>query len=170
MGIISSIMFGNDKKRRKHNFKKKKQYYKKQYSGGQRHAQSSYGQRYPQTQTNFANPTPRFPTLKGELVRSLSEKYIADFLFMHHVAYEYERPLSLEAKTVHPDFYLPTYGIYVEFWGLLDRNHPDYWESFKWKVDQYEKHRVKFIPLLNEDLPKLDTVFGVKLRQAIQAR
>jgi len=55
----------------------------------------------------------------------------------------------------------------VEFWGLLDSNHPDYWESFKWKVDQYEKHRVKFIPLLNEDLPKLDTIFGAKLRQTL---
>jgi len=26
---------------------------------------------------------------------------------------------------------------------------------------------VKFIPLLNEDLPKLDTIFGAKLRQTL---
>ncbi|MCH4192124.1 MAG: hypothetical protein LKF52_07435 [Butyrivibrio sp.] len=44
-------------------------------------------------------------TEKGELVRSKSEKIIADKLFMMKIPYHYEKPLKLDSYGyVHPDF------------------------------------------------------------------
>ncbi len=120
--------------------------------------------------TSYREPSPRFPTLKGEKVRSLSEKYIADYLFTNRLDYQYEKALTLEGYTIKPDFYLPTYNIYIEFWGMLDGNNPQYWKSFEWKTDKYQKHKVKFIPLRNEDLPDLANVFHIKLQQAIRSK
>ena len=69
----------------------------------------------------------KYPTLQGELVRSLSEKYIADFLFTHGMKYEYEHPLFLDGRSIRPDFYLPAYNTYIEFWGMLEE--PEYFNS-----------------------------------------
>ncbi len=103
-------------------------------------------------------------------MRSLSEKYIADFLFTHKVSYEYERPLFLNNQKIKPDFYLPVYNAYIEFWGMLDDHNPEYWKSFRWKVDQYRKHKIRFIPLRSEDLPNLEKVFEIKLQQVLGTR
>ncbi len=102
----------------------------------------------------------------GELVRSLSEKTIADYLFTHKVEYVYEKHIKLDGKEIKPDFYLPVYDLYIEFWGMLER--PDYFETFKWKVDMYHKHHINFIALNPEDLPNLEERFGPKLRIAIR--
>lgn len=118
----------------------------------------------------FADPRPRFPTLKGELVRSLSEKYIADYLFTHRLDYQYEKNLKIGGYTVKPDFYLPAYNIYIEFWGMLNNSNPQYWQSFRWKTNKYQEHKVKFIPLRNEDLPELETIFPTKLQQAMNTK
>ena len=82
---------------------------------------------YSQTHPDFANAPARFSTLKkGEKVRSLSEKYIADYLFTKRIDYQYEKILVLDHFTIKPDFYLPAYNVHIEFWGLLDgdKNSP----------------------------------------------
>ncbi len=114
-----------------------------------------------------ADPTPRFPTLRGEKVRSLSEKYIADYLFMNKIDYQYEKPLRLEGYAIKPDFYLPAYNVYIEFWGMLDERNPKYWEGFRWKKQNYFKHGIKFVPIRPEDLPDLELIFPSKLGQAM---
>lgn len=121
-------------------------------------------------QTRPADPFLKYPTLKGkgEFVRSLSEKYVADYLFTHKVEYIYEKHIRLEDKEIKPDFYLPIYDLYVEFWGMLDK--PNYFQTFKWKVDMYRKHHINFIALNPEDLPNLDERFGPKLQIAIRER
>jgi len=71
-------------------------------------------------------------TLKGEIVKSHGEKYIADFLFEHGVEYEYEKPILFteEEKNAlnidddwnvyRPDFYITQGGkeFYLEHWGV----------------------------------------------------
>ncbi len=101
-------------------------------------------------------------------MRSLSEKYIADFLLMNKVSYQYEKHINLEGHDIKPDFYLPTYDLYLEFWGMLEK--PDYFEKFKWKVDMYNKHKINFIALNFDDLPDLRNRFGAKLQIAIRNR
>ena len=117
-------------------------------------------------------PLPRFPTLKkGEKVRSLSEKYIADYLFTKRIDYQYEKILVLDHYTIKPDFYLPAYNVYIEFWGLLDGDkNPQYWKNFRWKTEKYQKHGIKFLPLRKDDLPELDRIFPIKLKLALQRK
>ncbi len=113
-----------------------------------------------------ADPALKYRTLKGELVRSLSEKYIADFLYCYDVKYVYEKPLVLDDEEIKPDFYLPSYDTYVEFWGLLEDSN--YFHSFKWKVEKYNTHKIRFIALQSEDLPVLERNFEAKLKIALR--
>jgi hypothetical protein len=107
----------------------------------------------------------KYRTLKGELVRSLSEKFVADFFYSNGIKYEYERPLVLDGEKIKPDFYLPTYNTYVEFWGLLEDSN--YFNAFKWKVEKYNSHKIRFIPLRLEDLPVLEKNFETKLKTVL---
>lgn len=61
-----------------------------------------------------------FRTYRGEWVRSKSERDIANFLFLSRIDYEYERPLTVQGTTIHPDFYLPQGDVYIEHWGDID--------------------------------------------------
>ena len=62
-------------------------------------------------------------SLKGEVVRSFEECEIANFLYLHGVAYEYEAPYehdvaTSEKRQYKPDFRLPEHGIYIEHFGV----------------------------------------------------
>ncbi|MDG7009361.1 MAG: hypothetical protein JRM71_00980 [Nitrososphaerota archaeon] len=63
-------------------------------------------------------------TLRGEVVRSNAEKVIADWLYQHGVRYAYEHPAFDRKGWVisRPDFYLPDYDVYVEYWGLVGKS------------------------------------------------
>ena len=53
------------------------------------------------------NPYPKTEELvtnNGEIVRSKSEKIIADLLFMLGIPYVYECPLDTPGGTIYPDF------------------------------------------------------------------
>lgn len=63
----------------------------------------------------------RLSTLKGELVRSVDERYIADFLYIHGIRYEYEKKYELASYDYYPDFYLTDYAIYLEHFAV-DKN------------------------------------------------
>lgn len=53
----------------------------------------------------FQENTSEFYTIKGERVRSKSEKIIADLLTQNNIPYRYEFPLKLKGYgTIHPDF------------------------------------------------------------------
>jgi hypothetical protein len=62
-----------------------------------------------------------FRTKDGHWVRSKSERDIANFLFDHRIAYQYERRVSFGDVDLHPDFFLPDVGLglYLEHFGLL---------------------------------------------------
>ena len=88
------------------------------------------------------NPHPKsgeFVTMKGEVVRSKSEKIIADLLFQLGIAYVYECPLDTPGGVIYPDFTIldintrETY--YWEHRGLLDK--ADYAEESVWKTHLY---------------------------------
>src|SRR5208283_239027 len=113
-------------------------------------------------------------TLAGEKVKSRGEKYIADYFFQKGIKYEYEKTAKTHAwifaqKISKPDFYLPEYDVYVEYWGLVDadkkRVKSEYVRSMKWKMAMYHKNKIKFISLYPSNLENLDWVFRKKLEE-----
>ncbi len=62
-------------------------------------------------------------TIKRETVKSYGEMEIANFLYENSIEYVYEHPYEVDTRTeeyahYYPDFYLPEYGIYIEYFGI----------------------------------------------------
>ena len=116
-----------------------------------------------------------YSTLNDISVKSISERDIGNFFFLHNIQFSYE-PLvewvdeGEEDKEYHPDFYLPDFDVYIEHWGLnKDRQVPEwftitteeYLELQEWKLEQFEKHNKKLVEtwdyerLSEELIPKL---------------
>jgi DNA helicase-4 len=61
-------------------------------------------------------------TIKGEMVKSMEELIIANFLFLNGIDYEYEREYPYQTdkmrKRYRPDFWLTGYDIYLEHFGI----------------------------------------------------
>ncbi len=83
-------------------------------------------------------------TANGDIVKSKEERLIADWLFYHHVPYEYERVYEHKTATethrqYQPDFYYPDIQLYHEHFALgadgkaPDHFDDDYVEGAKWK-------------------------------------
>lgn len=113
-------------------------------------------------------------TIRGETVRSLGEKKIADYFHENRIKYTYED----QAKTTksafrsgisHPDFYLPEYEIYVEYWGLIDVGETDqrkkYREDMQWKMRRYSENGIKFISLYPWNLNDLNGAFRAEFKK-----
>lgn len=113
-------------------------------------------------------------TLRGEVVRSNSERVIADYFSRSGVRYVYEQPAVSRwgfRRISRPDFYLPDYGVYVEFWGLVNLrdkfNHSRYERSKRWKTEQYRRNGIRLVSLYPEELGNLDAAFLPKLAHAV---
>jgi DNA helicase-4 len=63
----------------------------------------------------YQNPGQRtYTTLKGETVKSKSERDIADWLYRHSIKYTYEKEINLKDFSFKPDFYIPQADLYLE--------------------------------------------------------
>ena len=76
------------------------------------------------------------PTMLREYCKSLEEVQIANYLFLNGINYKYEDPYQYKTSDnkyaqYKPDFYLPDYDIYIEHFGLIDRNNnvPNWFSS-----------------------------------------
>jgi len=114
-------------------------------------------------------------TLRGETVRSIGEKRIADYFEKNNINYIYEREargkaLFFSYKISNPDFYLPEHGVYVEYWGLVDADdnwtRARYVRNMKKKMAIYHKNKIKFISIYPRNLENLDWVFRKKFKDA----
>lgn len=94
-------------------------------------------------------------TLRGELVKSMEECVIANWLFYNGVNYEYERPYEFDTATnthrqYRPDFYYPDIDVYHEHFALdSDGNAPahfgNYLEGVKWKRAEHTRRGTELI-------------------------
>ena len=115
-------------------------------------------------------------TLTGQPVRSKGERVIADYLTRHNIAYQYEAEAMtndwfiFKSRISRPDFYLPQYKLYIEYWGLVDlpdRGARDnYVRTMRWKMAQYHQNNIQFISIYPSNLPNLDYYFRKKFREA----
>lgn len=114
-------------------------------------------------------------TSLGVDVRSKTEKRIAEYFTRNNIEYVYEKTLRSKGwfnskKISNPDFYLPEYDVYVEYWGLVDA--PDkkvknrYVREMKWKMKQYYENDVKFVSIYPSNLRNLDWIFRKKFEKA----
>jgi predicted RNA-binding Zn-ribbon protein involved in translation (DUF1610 family) len=113
-------------------------------------------------------------TVQGEQVKSHGEQTIADFFARNGVRYEYERPIEVgiwifNEELCRPDFYLPDYDVYIEYWGMIDvedgYKRREYQRKMKWKMAQYYKYDIKFISIYPRNMRNLDWVFRKKFQQ-----
>ncbi|MCR5676994.1 MAG: hypothetical protein K6G13_03055 [Agathobacter sp.] len=104
-----------------------------------------------------------YRTEKGELVRSKSEKILADLFFKHSIPYSYEPKLQLkQKKVIFPDFVLLNVRtrttIYWEHFGLI--NDGAYAQSAFQKISLYERNGFEmgktFLFTMESDIYPLD--------------
>ena len=107
-------------------------------------------------------------TLRWEVVRSYSEKVIADWFSRNGIRYVYEYPAFDRKGSVisRPDFYLPDYGVYVEYWGLVGTDR-DYERTMRWKLGLYRRTGVEVVSLHPCELTNLDSVFRDRFDQLL---
>ncbi len=105
-------------------------------------------------------------TLCGEVVKSYGELEIANYLFEHGIKYEYEAEYPVDTRTseygqYHPDFFLPEYGIYIEYFGInrkkqvpsyfKGKNGKDasveYLEGIHWKRNLHKENHTNLIEM-----------------------
>ena len=130
-------------------------------------------------------------TLKKEAVKSYGELDIANFLTQNGITYVYEQEYPIDTRTsefgqYYPDFYLPDFNLYIEYFGINRQGEvPSYFsgkngmsatqtyqEGIKWKrelhqkngtrmieVYAYEKLEEQLLPKLEERLKKAGVVF-----------
>jgi hypothetical protein len=103
-------------------------------------------------------------TLGGDRVKSRGEKYIADFLFEHNIAYTYERVEFWSGHNYRPDFILLNYDIVIEFWGIDEndsqRRIPSWWdinwEQYRERMNEKRKYwEEKVFPLVELSIADL---------------
>ena len=116
----------------------------------------------------------RTTTRLGVEVRSRAEQKIADYFDSIGLRYEYERELEsgiwiFTEKVSSPDFYLPDFDVYVEFWGMVgvdnDYDRSKYTREMKYKMARYHDLGVKFISIYPDNLKYLDWIFRKRFKE-----
>ncbi len=91
----------------------------------------------------------------GRKVRSRAEAIICSWLYNNKIRIKYEEPVyyrdeeSGETKTLHPDFYLPDYELYIEYNEL---SNPKYIKSKEYTQKIYDKLGLKVLIMTDKDL------------------
>ncbi len=113
-------------------------------------------------------------TLRGETVKSIGEKRIADYFEKNNIRYVYEKEARTNAlffshKISNPDFYLPDYDVYIEYWGLVNANdnhtRTRYVRNMKRKMAIYHENNIKFTSIYPRNLHNLDWIFRKKFEK-----
>lgn len=103
-------------------------------------------------------------TLTEVRVKSQAEVKVADWLTLHGIAWEYERPYALEERApdrraYQPDFFLPEHDLWLEVWGVKRDGSGggpidviQYRAQMQWKRDQHAKHGTTLIEVYQDDI------------------
>ena len=108
-------------------------------------------------------------TFRGEDATGKPERRIARYLTENGIRYESETVAQRNRRVFRrifakPDYYLPDYGIYVEYWGLAHASR-EYVQRMRRRMTVYNRHDIRFISLFPEDMDKLGLVFRARFRE-----
>ena len=102
----------------------------------------------------------------GTAVQSVGEKRIADWLAARQIAYVYDERFRVARDTlIRPDFYLPEFDLYIEYWGM---DTPEYNANRQKKLWLYQRAGKKLVSISFQDLPNLEAVLSLKLSRYIR--
>lgn len=98
----------------------------------------------------------------GTLVQSRGERRIAEWLSSKGIAYRYdERFRIIDGYAIRPDFYLPEYDVYIEYWGM---DTTDYKIGMLKKQQLYQATGKKLISVYFREFDRIEEVLSGKLR------
>lgn len=99
----------------------------------------------------------------GTWVQSDGERRICDLLNSEQIRYRYdERFRILDGYAIRPDFYLPEFDVYIEYWGM---DTADYKIGMLKKQKLYQQQGKKLISLYPEDKSRMREVLLEKLEK-----
>ena len=94
-------------------------------------------------------------------MQSIGEKRIAEFLESEGIAFMYDERYRIAGDAVvRPDFYLPEFDIYIEYFGM---NTPEYIRNKEKKKFLYQRAGKKLISISYKDDERLIEVLREKL-------
>jgi len=98
-------------------------------------------------------------------VRSGGEARIDDWLFRHRIAHIPENRIDFGESQGISDFYLPDHKVYIEYWGLAEKD-----EKYRQRMDEkkrlYKQNNLKLVEIYPRDMQVLSDVLYTKLRAA----
>jgi hypothetical protein len=107
---------------------------------------------------------------KADYKASEGEEYIIDFLKCYEIKQDFQvRIDNLKGDTASfrvADFYLPKYGLYIEFLGQW--NVPEQQERYKFKKELYFKNRIPCVYLYPENLGILQFVLDKRIQDVLE--
>ena len=107
----------------------------------------------------------RLRTVDEVAVQSQGERRIGDWLAAKGIDYRYdERVMISGGDRIRPDFYLPEFDLYIEYWGM---NTPEYVASRQRKQILYQREKKKLISLSFRDFDNLEEILELKLSRHI---
>jgi hypothetical protein len=99
----------------------------------------------------------------GTWVQSDGERLICEILDGEHILYRYdERFRILDGYAIRPDFYLPEFDVYIEYWGM---DTADYKIGMLKKQQLYQQQGKKIVSLYPEDRPRMREKLLGKLKK-----
>ncbi len=99
----------------------------------------------------------------GTWVQSHGERRICEVLNAESIKYRYdERFRILDGYAIRPDFYLPEFDVYIEYWGM---DTADYKIGMLKKQKLYQQQGKKLISLYPDDKPRMRQVLLGKLER-----
>jgi hypothetical protein len=103
----------------------------------------------------------------GTVVQSEGERLIADELAALGIAYRYDNRFRIvKGYAIRPDFYLPEYDLYIEYWGMED--NLDYRIGMLEKQKIYQQAGKKLLSLHARDRPRLREALRERLATHIR--
>jgi len=99
----------------------------------------------------------------GTWVQSDGERAICEILTAESILYRYdERFRILDGYAIRPDFYLPEFDVYIEYWGM---ETADYKIGMLKKQQLYQQQGKRLISLYPADKPRMRVTLLAKLRK-----
>lgn len=86
--------------------------------------------------------------------KSNDEKFIANYFDMKKIKYLYEKELKVD-RVLHPDFFLPEFDVYVEYWGRWPGDF-DYRKECDHKRKLYKEYDIKLVELYPDNLASIN--------------
>ncbi|MDD5086711.1 MAG: hypothetical protein PHV16_03070 [Candidatus Nanoarchaeia archaeon] len=111
---------------------------------------------------------------------SKAEKEIAAYFKRKNIIYNHHPNIKVPKTfwiftlpflniTLEPDFFLPEFNVFIEYWGLIENK--DYKEkSYKFKKKLYKENDLELISLYPKNIKNLDFDFTSKLLEIMKER